>query len=89
MPSCLFLVSADGDYVPISRTLAFAPFSSRQCVSMVILDDAKLEQTEAFRVTLELIDDLNGSVQLDGSLSTVAIFNDDGELTCNNVNGEL
>ena len=73
----------------MSRTLAFAPFVSRQCVSMVILDDTKIEQTEAFRVTLELIDDLNGSVQLDGSLATVAIFNDDGELTCNNVNGEL
>ena len=63
----------------MSRTLVFAPLSSRQCVPMVIRDDEKLEQTEAFRVTLELIDDLNGSVQLDGSLATVAIFNDDGE----------
>ena len=63
----------------MSTTLVFAPFASRQCVPMVIRDDAKLEQTEAFRVTLELIDDLSGRVQLDGSLAVVAIFNDDSE----------
>ena len=63
----------------MSRTLVFAPFSFSQCVQIVIRDDDKLEQTEAFRVTLELIDDLSGRVQLDGSLATVAIFNDDSE----------
>ena len=62
--------------------LVFSPFEKRKCTQVVIIDDVKVEHTEEFTLNLEIVDDLDGRVQLGTASTTVTIQNDDGELEC-------
>lgn len=69
---------AGQDYDATSTTVTFTPGSSRQCWSIMILDDANDEATECFQVNSVT---QSGSINIPaaGSTAMVCIADNDGE----------
>ena len=71
------------DYTPVSTVLTYQPSSSgepnAQCISIDIMNDSVLENTENFFVLLQTGD---VSVTLTSSMAAVTILDDDGMHIC-------
>ena len=66
------------DYGGVSSTLMFAACESRQCENLTIIDDATLELTESFTVTLERTLNLNSRITLNPVDRDIEILDNDG-----------
>ena len=58
----------------------FGPYDSQQCVSVTIINDEKLEINENFNVSLSIVNDLGGRVELHQAEAVATIYNDDGKV---------
>ena len=72
-----FLVSPN-DYISVSVFLQFSPCSGKECVSITIINDAIIETTESFHISLERSSDLSSRITIDGPGGDVFILDDDG-----------
>ena len=66
------------DYTELSAVITLSATASEDCVSIGVVDDSVLEETEFLTVTLSLIRELN-SVQLTEHTATILITDDDGK----------
>ena len=67
------------DYGAISTILILDTCETRQCDNISIVDDATLEMTESFSVTLERASDLNSRITLDPVNGKMDVFDDDDD----------
>ena len=67
------------DYESVNTLLTFNANQVERCVRVDIVDNARLEQTESFGVTLERTPGLDERVQLNPTAGIFRIVNDDGE----------
>ena len=70
------------DYLPHhpSTTISFGSCEKRKCVTICIVDDVILENTESFHITVERPSDVDTRITVDPAAGTVTIFDDDGML---------
>ena len=80
--SSLSLPPATADYDPRPLTVTFGATASQACVHIPIVDDTIVESTESFGVIFSVPSDINIAAP---SLSTVTIFDDDGEWYCEEI----
>ena len=73
----LMVAGSPLDFIPTSRLLTFEPYSSRMCITIDIVDDAAVENTESFTVSLSRTGGLDSRVQLRQLTSTIEITDDD------------
>ena len=64
------------DFVPVSETLTFVPGQTTASVSVSIVDDSNIEDTEMFSATLTTTDP---NVVIGADTATVTILDDDRE----------
>ena len=71
--------SAPGDYTEVNgHTLTFSPEERRQTLSITIIDDTVLEDTEQFSVSMTQSDQ-RAQVMETQNMTTVMIIDNDGE----------
>ena len=68
------------DYRGVSIDVTLSPSNSEQCVSVEIVDDSAVEQTESLTVSLSLPPGGLSSVQLTPNTATILITDNDGAL---------
>lgn len=66
------------DYARLSTAVILSPTASEDCVSIRVVHDSVLEETESLVVSLSLTGELT-SVQLTQRATTILISDDDGE----------
>ena len=66
------------DYGGVSSTLMFAACECQQCENITIVDDATLELTESFTVTLERTPNLHSRITLIPVDRDIEILDNDG-----------
>ena len=73
--------SAPGDYTEVNgHTLTFSPEERRQTLSITIIDDAVLEDTEQFFISMTQSDP-RAEVMETQNVTTVTVMDNDGETT--------
>ena len=66
------------DYERLSIDVTLSPTNSEQCVSVEVVDDSAVEQTESLTVSLSLPAGGLSSVQLTPNTATILITDNDG-----------
>ena len=66
--------AADGDYIPLSETLTFAPGETSQTITVEVIGDTEVEPDETFFVNLENVSD---NAEIDDGQGVGTILNDD------------
>ena len=66
------------DYGFVSDILAFDACETRKCTEVPIVNDAIMEMTESFLITLERTPGLDSRIDLDPVNGVVEIIDDDG-----------
>ena len=66
------------DYERLSTDVTLSPTNPEQCVSVEVVDDSAVEQTESLTVSLSLPAGGLSSVQLTPNTATILITDNDG-----------
>ena len=77
MLNCFSFISEGADYIPINEIVNFQSGETLKNVSITILDDSYVEETEFFILKIE---SMEGDVTFSVSEAVVAIQDDDGKI---------